>query len=187
MADDPVSLRRKPKATGARLSTATAQMERLSFEETSSAMIRQLAAYWAELRGDKPLPLKKDFDPARVVNLLPYLIVAEYHLDPLRIRYRLVGTEQVRHVGEDYTGKWLHEVLWDPRYIEVWLVSVGEMIESHQPIFGRDFLLWADGKMKNYEWAIFPVSADGARVTHGIGIEDFSTMERQRGLFAPDR
>jgi hypothetical protein len=97
-----------------------------------------------------------------------------------------VGTEQVRHVGEDYTGKWLHEMLWDPRYIEVWLAAVGEMIQTGKPVFGRDSLLWTDGKIKEYEWAIFPLTADGRSVTHSIGIEDFSTIERQRGLFAPD-
>lgn len=186
MVDDPVPPKFRPGPSGARLSTATAEMEFLSFTAVTSAMIRQLAEYWTELRADQPLPLKQDFDPSRVVNLLPYLIVAEYHRDPLRIRYRLVGTEQVRHVGEDYTGKWLHEMLWDPRYVEIWLAAVGEMIESRQPIFGRDSLLWADGKMKTYEWAVFPVSTDGNRVTHGIGIEDFSTIERQRGLFASD-
>jgi hypothetical protein len=186
MADDRMSGGRKPQPAGARLATATAQMVLLSVTEVASVMIRELADYWSELRAEKPLPFKKDFDPSRVITLLPYLIIAEYHLDPLRIRYRLVGTEQARHVGEDYTGKWLHEMLWDPRYIEVWLAAIGEMIANRQPLFGRDSLLWTDGKIKEYEWAIFPMTVDGSTVTHGIGIEDFSTTERQRGLFTPD-
>jgi hypothetical protein len=183
MADERVPDGRK---AGARLATATARMVRLPFAEVTSTMIRQLADYWNEIRGDKPYPFKKDFDPARVILLLPYLILAEYHLDPLRVRYRLVGTEQVRHVGEDFTGKWLHEMLWDPRYVEVWLAAIAEMIETGQPVFGRDSLLWTDGKIKEHEWAIFPLTVDGRSVTHSIGIEDFSTIERQRGLFAPD-
>ena len=183
MADERVPDGRK---AGARLATATARMVRLPFAEVTSTMIRQLADYWNEIRDDKPYPFKRDFDPARVILLLPYLIVAEYHLDPLRVRYRLVGTEQVRHVGEDFTGKWLHEMLWDPRYVEVWLAAIAEMIETGQPVFGRDSLLWTDGKIKEYEWAVFPLTLDGRRVTHSVGIEDFSTIERQRGLFAPD-
>jgi hypothetical protein len=186
MADDRTPDGRKPGLAGARLTTATARMVRLPFAEVTSVMIRQLADYWNELRGARPCPLKRDFDPSRVIMLLPYLIVAEYHFNPLRIRYRLVGTEQVRQVGEDYTGKWLHEMLWDPRYIEVWLAAVREMIETRQPVFGRDSLLWTDGKIKEYEWAIFPMTTDGVSVTHSIGIEDFSTVERLRGLLAPN-
>lgn len=161
-------------------------MVRLTFAEVTSAMIRQLAAYWNELRGAKPIALKKEFDPSRVTALLPYLLITEYHFNPLRLRYRLVGTEQVRHVGEDFTGKWLHETLWDPRYIEVWLAAVGEMIETRQPVFGRDSLLWTDGKIKECEWAVFPLTIDGNTISYSVGIEDFSTIERKRGLFAPD-
>ncbi|WP_431571665.1 PAS domain-containing protein [Hypericibacter sp.] len=148
-------------------------------------MIRELAAYWHELRGANPVALKKSFDPARVTALLPYLIIAEYVQNPLRIRYRLVGTEQVRHAGEDFTGKWLHETEWDSRYVEVWLAAVAEMITTSQPVFGRDLLLWTDDKIKECEWAVFPMSIDGRGITHGLGIEDFSKIERRRGLFAP--
>jgi hypothetical protein len=161
-------------------------MVRLRFADVTSAMIRELAGYWSELRGERPFAIKKEFDPSRVTSLLPYLIVAEYHQNPFRIHYRLVGTEQVRHAGEDFTGKWLHETLWDPRCIEVWLTATQEMAKTGEPAFGRDSLLWTDGKVKEHEWGLFPMSADGRRVTHGIGIEDFSTIERKRGLFTPD-
>jgi len=186
MADHPTSGGRKPSGAASQLSTATAQMVRLRFADVTSAMIRELAGYWSELRGERPVANKKEFDPSRVTSLLPYLIVAEYHQNPFRIRYRLVGTEQVRHAGEDFTGKWLHETLWDPRYIEVWLTATQEMTETGEPAFGRDSLLWTDGKIKECEWGLFPLSADGRSVTHGIGIEDFSKIESKRGLFAPD-
>ena len=63
MADERVPDGRK---AGARLATATARMVRLPFAEVTSIMIRQLADYWNEIRGDKPYPFKKDFDAAKV-------------------------------------------------------------------------------------------------------------------------
>jgi hypothetical protein len=33
----------------------------------------------------------------------------DVHRDPLRFRYRLLGTEQVTAMGRDFTGRWLDE------------------------------------------------------------------------------
>ena len=41
---------------------------------------------------------------------LPYLTLAEIHRDPLRLRFRLVGTEIVQLRGGEFTWRWLEEL-----------------------------------------------------------------------------
>lgn len=184
MASEPPSDGRRSRhgASGRATASPTAQMVRLPFADVTSRNIRLLAAYWEELRDGRRFPRKRGLDPGRMKPLLPYLILAEYQYSPLRIRYRLVGTEQARFIGMDYTGKWLDEIGWQSDYVNVWLRHVAEMVETGLPIFGRDTIVWTDDKLKEYEWAVFPLSEDGATVTHGIGIEDFSTIERRSGI-----
>lgn len=187
MTSKPPSDRRGPSGDAAPGASPLSieHMLRLTLAEITSANIRTLARYWENLRGGRRFPRKTEIDPAQIKPLLPYLILAEYHHSPLRIRYRLVGTEQARFAGLDFTGRWLHEIGWPPEFVRVWTGHVAEMIETGLPIFGRDALVWTDGKRKECEWAILPFSQDGATVTHGLSIEDFSTIERRRVLPPP--
>lgn len=155
-------------------------MERrlLDITEVASSAILQLHVYWLRLHGDRRLPAKRDIDPAAIKNLLPYLIIAEIHRDPFRVRYRLVGTEAAVFAGADYTGRWLHETGWGDA-IEAIAANFQRVADSARPLFGIDRLLWVDDKWKNYEWAMLPLSDSGADVTHCLVIEDFRHLERR--------
>jgi hypothetical protein len=62
--------------------------------------------YWAELRGStRALPLRRDFDPAVLKDLLPNIAIVE----PAGQRFfiRLVGSAIVDRVGSDATGMFL--------------------------------------------------------------------------------
>ena len=77
-----------------------------------SPTVLQLHAYWrSKLRG-RPMPAPADIDPAEIRALLPSLIVAEYVGTPVRVRYRLVGTQQVYYNGLDFTALHLDEIDW---------------------------------------------------------------------------
>jgi hypothetical protein len=60
------------------------------------------------------LPGRQHFDPVMVPRLLPWLWLIAFEREPLRFRYRLVGTEGVAALGRDATGKWVDEV--HPRF-----------------------------------------------------------------------
>lgn len=92
----------------------------LGLDEVRSETIRMVQGYWNRVRGSRRFPAKSDIDPAEIKSALPYILISEVQQNPLRVRYRLVGTESAHFAGEDFTGKWLHETDWgeDVRTIE---------------------------------------------------------------------
>ena len=156
----------------------------LAFDEVSSETIRLVHAYWDRIRGDRHFPAKGDIDPAEIKAALPYVLISEVQREPLRVRYRLVGTEAAHFAGEDFTGKWLHESGWgeDAAAIEQYYVH---MFEVGGPAFGIDYFTQvSDGQRRPYEWAIFPLAADGEHVDYCLLVEDYRPLNR---LEAPRR
>jgi hypothetical protein len=78
---------------------------------TADARVRQLYRYWLERHPPGGgLPGRQHVDPTTLPpSLLPLLWLADVQQAPVRFRYRLLGTEQVRMLGRDYTGFWIDE------------------------------------------------------------------------------
>jgi hypothetical protein len=76
--------------------------------------LRAIYTYWNSKRGDREMPSRADLDPADLKPHLPQLVLLDVELDPLRFRYRLVGTEVTRvrrGLGKsDPTGTYVDEV-----------------------------------------------------------------------------
>lgn len=147
-------------------------------KEMDSETIRIVHAHWDEIRRGRRYPAKRDVDPAAIKGVLPYVMISEVHRDPLRIRYRLVGTEVAHYAGEDFTGKWLDEIGWgdDARVIQGFYAH---MLELGGPVFGTDyFTQLSDGQRKPYEFAIFPLSQDGETIDHCLAVEDYRRLDR---------
>lgn len=154
------------------LDSMTSCKASLTISDVRSARIRALNAYWQSLRGDRDFPAKHDISPAEIKSSLPYINIAELHEQPLRVRYRLVGTELCRVYDEDYTGKWLHEADWGS------LVSQYEQIyrtvlARRTPVFGVGRIEW-EGRIITSEWGKWPLSDDGVTITHCLGMADYA-------------
>jgi hypothetical protein len=74
--------------------------------------VQRLHEYWQAVHPPGGgLPGRQHVDPTVLPPaLLPFLWLADVGRAPLRFRYRLLGTEQVRVLGRDYTGRWIDEV-----------------------------------------------------------------------------
>lgn len=160
--------------------------EILRREEARSTALQQFYEYWEGKRAGRALPLKAGIDPAEIKDILPYVIISEVFDEPLRVRYRLVGTEIVKLRGREFTGKWLHEVQWNPVFLERLLGEYRVLIDERRPLLGADDLYSADGPRTAYEWGMFPLSEDGERVTHCLAIEDHRGLERTALLHRPN-
>ena len=78
----------------------------------SSATLRQVRDYWLTARGPRRQPAHGDIDPLQIPRpLLPHLVLTDVIHDPLRLRYRLIGTFVTALAGRDATGRWLDESL----------------------------------------------------------------------------
>ena len=73
--------------------------------------LRALYDYWRSRHPPEGgLPGRRHIDPVHVPKLLPWIWLVDVQRSPLRFKHRLVGTEQVRAMERDLTGKWLDEV-----------------------------------------------------------------------------
>lgn len=79
--------------------------------ETAAPRIRALYDYWRAIHPrDGGLPGRRHLDPLDIPRLLPNIWMIDVRRQPLRFRFRLVGTEIVRFTGHDATGQWLDQV-----------------------------------------------------------------------------
>jgi len=84
-----------------------------SFELPRSAApkIRALYDYWRAIHPQGGgLPGRRHLDPLDIPRLLPNIWMVDVHRQPLRFRFRLIGTEIVNFTGRDATGLWLDQV-----------------------------------------------------------------------------
>ena len=89
-----------------------------AFLDSCPDRIAEIFHYWDGLRGGRRVPSRADFDPAKVVYHLPGILLVDIEgIDdrgsPI-LRYRVVGTEEVRIRGHDPTGKLVTEGFFGP-------------------------------------------------------------------------
>lgn len=142
----------------------------------SSAKVRQIHAHWEQVRGARLMPARADIDPSAIKPLLPNIVIAEVFHDPLRVRYRLVGTAVVEHSRFDYTGKWLHEV--DFGEPQDWIAVYEVFVREKRPLFGHSEILFEANVRppQRYEFCMLPLSVDGTTVTGMLSLEDYGTL-----------
>jgi hypothetical protein len=144
----------------------------LALSDVRSVRIKSFDGYWQSVRGDRDFPAKRDINPAEIKAGLPYINIAEIYEKPLRVRYRLVGTELCRIYNEDYTGRWLHETHWGPlvgQYERIYRT----ILERRTPMFGIGQIEW-EGRIITCEWGKWPLSEDGGAITHCLGMADYT-------------
>ena len=81
----------------------------MSFLTDCNDGIREFFLLWeSKCRADR-LPSRSEINPAEMARLLPNIMLIDVISPGLQFRYRLVGTDEVRHRGFDPTGKTLEE------------------------------------------------------------------------------
>src|SRR5262252_1200717 len=92
---------------GVRLSPtcASAHFMASTLDQIETPCLRKLYGYWASRRGSNEFPARRDIDPLDFPEALGHVVLLDVLYEPLRFRFRLHGTELVRHAGYDMTGK----------------------------------------------------------------------------------
>ncbi len=73
------------------------------------ASARALFECWQAMHPAHGLPGRQHFDPGSVVELLPNIVLVDVHREPLRFRYRLLGSGVDSIQGRSLSGLWLDE------------------------------------------------------------------------------
>ena len=130
--------------------------------------LRALHAYWSAKRGARPMPARADIDPIEVPRLLPHLMLVAVSDDPLRFRFRLVGTEIVARYGAELTGRELDEIDLGGELGGV-RSQYEETVRAAAPTYCRHAIETRQGKYLRYERLLLPLSSDGIRVDMLLG------------------
>ena len=75
-------------------------------------LTRHVYEYWLWKRDRRgALPGRQDVDPVELGNVLPWIWLVKVLNDPIRFRFRLVGTAHVEAMGWDPTGRQIDDAL----------------------------------------------------------------------------
>lgn len=134
--------------------------------------------YWLDKRGDRLFPSRADIDPVDLAPHLGNLVLIDVEQEPLRLRYRLIGTSITRAMDRDSTGKYYDEIYAEPLLGQIY-ASFRWMIEHRRPLrtFGEAF--YPDRNFYEYETLNLPLAADGRRIDMVLGGLVFHPVDRR--------
>jgi hypothetical protein len=141
-----------------------------------SSMIASVQSYWNRLRGGRTWPPRSEFDPTEIFSSLPYLSVLQYQHAPFRVQFRLVGNEVARLYGRNLQGRFLDELEWPSQDIIDTTHIYNRLYDEAVPLFGLSYTDFQGKADRMFEWAAFPMSEDGHRVTHALSIDDYTMV-----------
>lgn len=128
--------------------------------------IADIYSHWRSIRpAAGTLPGRRHFDPVDVPASLASIWMLDVHHAPFRLRYRLMGTNIVRTLDEDLTGRWLEDarpnVLRVPGYFDRYrfMVDSGRATWRRGPAKMAKDPYWAE-----VENVMMPMAGDGRHV-----------------------
>ncbi|HEX6121071.1 MAG TPA: PAS domain-containing protein [Dongiaceae bacterium] len=153
----------------------TSRADFIDASKVTSRRVKDLHHYWQSKCGAGTLPPRAAIDPTEIPRLLPYLVITEIEAEPMRIRYRLVGTQAVETTGWDFTNRYLDECgfVVEPLLLACYrrLVATRTPIFAYYEWFKKDWRK-PKGAIGANECGYFPLSSDGVRIDMAIDIAD---------------
>lgn len=131
--------------------------------------LETLYAYWVRRCGGRPMPCRADIDPRDIVSVIPLVFIADI-FQPLRFRFRLVGTVICSRWNEDLTGKWLDELAFDGERDAV-LEQYAAVARTGLPRLDNEEFVNEDSRYLHYKRLLLPLSEDGQTPDRLIGIQ----------------
>ncbi|MGH6894385.1 MAG: PAS domain-containing protein [Dongiaceae bacterium] len=138
------------------------QIYKLDSSRIDSPRIHRFRDYWRAKRPTPDaIPLRADFDPAELRELLPNILIAEVQRDPLGFRDRLVGTRIVEFNNLYFTGLYLGTIGWQEE--QKLIDAFADFAASGAPLCG--FCTWTlkSGGIGKCEFGVFSLATIGGR------------------------
>ncbi|HTW54567.1 MAG TPA: PAS domain-containing protein [Stellaceae bacterium] len=134
-------------------------------------LVRRFYEHWVSIAPAGRLPGRQHIVPEDIVPLLSRLWMLDVFRNPLRFRYRLVGTDITRSVQRELTGLWLHEA--QPELFEN--VNLRDryrfMFATGQATWRRGPTIWnRDPTHRLVENCLAPLATDGATIDKIIAV-----------------
>jgi hypothetical protein len=144
-------------------------------------LVRRFYDYWLSVAPPGCLPGRQHIAPEEIVPLLSRLWMLDVFRDPLRFRYRLVGTEMTRSVQRELTGTWLDESQPESARNVDLRDRYRFILETGRATWRRGPTMWLrDPAHRLVENLLAPLASDGRTVDKIIGFSVlFDTTGRE--------
>ena len=157
--------------------------ERLPLSALKDESMRAVLAYWESKRGDLEMPPRAAIKPEEIGGALGRVNLIEVTHEPLRFRFRLIGTHVVQSFGLDVTGLTVDE-LSPPDYAELLIRHFSEAVSAREPLLHVMRFLEIRQAHEMHRLSL-PLSDDGGHVdmlmtVSGFGPDLQRFRERQR-------
>ena len=123
--------------------------------------LRRLFVYWTKKAAGRICPARRDIDPLDFDYLLGDIALLEvlYDYEPVRFRYRVMGTRIVQRVACDMTGRWVDEIP-TPQLRQATQQNYELVTRDRKAVLQRGTRV-LDGRTYRYEILRLPLSDDG--------------------------
>jgi hypothetical protein len=163
------------------LPAGTARFEDLA--QAGMPSTRTLFSYWRQTSRDG-IPLQRhEIDPAALRDILPFLLLGDIETEPFRVLFRLVGTGVADFSRQDFSGKYLDELVYSARDSISWADCYRYVHDERIGVIGVNDLHFADDRITSYEFAILPLARGADPAGSFIAIEAYDNFDR---LSIPD-
>jgi hypothetical protein len=149
----------------------------------TDARFERFYDHWQALRGDRPMPVRRELDPADIKDLLPHIVIVA--VDGPRFLFRLVGTEVVNRIGVDNTGRHLDE-LEPSRGFRDFAARVFETVRNRRAAVLAETDFEAGAANKGVRRLSLPFSDNGTDVSHIVSLMLFSWPKGAAPLIVRD-
>lgn len=138
--------------------------------------VREIHRYWQSIApAPGVLPGRRHLDPTDLPSLLPNVWLVDVVREPVRYRFRLLGTVVEKFAGRPLTGRWLDGTL-DPSTRDEVLANLDAVVDSRQPSWRRGpSLIVPEKKVMTLERLYLPLAADGRTVDMVLALTIFET------------
>jgi hypothetical protein len=139
--------------------------------------------YWSSLRRGRPMPSRRDLDPLQIPPAyLPDLMLIDVLHEPLRLKYRLIGTHVVAASGKDRTGRFFDDVSFFKEHPAV-MQQFEQVAAGGSPLYSLEpFTNFINGTTYEVDRLILPLSGDGERVDMLVALFQFKSGAHARRL-----
>ena len=131
--------------------------------------LEQAYLYWHDKAAGRPMPSRADIEPGELRSLLPHILLFDVIEGGKGFRYRLVGTEVERHIGQAVTGRLIDEVLSGDYLAHIRSLHL-QAIAATAPVYSESKFAERRGgftMMPDFKRAyrlVLPLSRDGSAV-----------------------
>lgn len=119
--------------------------------------------YWTRKCAGRPMPARRDIDPAEIVKILPHVFLLDVRQRPLDFRYRLIGTKMDEHMTQRYTGRWMSQIPHQAPPSRIW-ANCRRVVTERRPICGDTPYVGKNKEFLTTEDLIMPLADDGRTV-----------------------